>query len=293
MLFRRILVPAVSPRLLRTVEGLLPRLVRGDGEVMLLNVITLPTERRPGYVADRVEEAGELLEELSASIEARGAVVRSKIMLARSEAAAIIHESKAGGHDLVVLGSTGKDRGERLLLGNLVDDVVRGSPTNVMVVDYKKHTQVDATRVLVPTAGYDHSVLATQVAAALASPRGDEPRSRPGDAARAASVRKGSVTLFHAASRGAPSTRVNEVLRSCAMILDAEDVPYEEAVTESSDAARSILSYARKARSTMLVLGATRKPSAHQFLWGSTVDRVLKRSPCPCLVVKVGTGGRH
>lgn len=292
MLFRRILVPAVSPRLVGALEGLLPKLVKKDGEVTLLNVINMPKTRLYSYADDKLEEAERLLSDLSPGVEKSGASVRSKIMVGRSEAAAIVHESRTGRHDLILLGWTGRDRGQRLLFGSLIDDVVRAADTNVIMADYKSKPRFDASRVLLPTAGYDDSVFATQVAAALAKPS-------PGPGEARGSTRAGGtaadgdtrVTLLHSSARGTPEARVRAALRASGMILDAEGVKYRETVVEAEDPARAILAHARRERSTMLILGASRRPRAHRFLWGSTVDRVLKRSTCPSLVVKIGRRG--
>lgn len=292
MLFRRILVPAVSPRLVHALEGLLPKLVKKDGEVTLLNVINLPRTRLHAYADEKLEEAERLLSDLSPGVETSGASVKSKIMVGRSEAAAIVHEARVGRHDLILLGWTGRDRGERLLFGNLIDDVVRSADTNVMMADYKSKSAFDASRVLLPTAGYDDSVLASQVAAALAKPaRGPGgPRGYPRGAA-IESDGESRVTLLHASPKGAPEGKAKAALRASGMILDADGVKYREAVVEARDPARAILAHARRERSTMLILGASRRPRAHRFLWGSTVDRVLKKTTCPSLVVKIGRSG--
>jgi nucleotide-binding universal stress UspA family protein len=85
----------------------------------------------PGEAARAEAEA--YLEGVSARLRAEGVPIRTRVVLARHAAEAILEQVRAHGHDLVALATHGRGGARRVLLGSVADRVIRGASVPVLV----------------------------------------------------------------------------------------------------------------------------------------------------------------
>jgi nucleotide-binding universal stress UspA family protein len=78
-------------------------------------------------------EAEAYLDEVAARLRAEGVPIRSRVVLARHAAEAILEQVRAHGHDLVALATHGRGGARRALLGSVADRVIRGASVPTLV----------------------------------------------------------------------------------------------------------------------------------------------------------------
>jgi nucleotide-binding universal stress UspA family protein len=197
---------------------------------------------------------------LSAS---EGMRIDYKVKNSSSVHTGILEEADAGKYDLVLLaGSTYRIRLKHIF-GSNVDEIIKRSKVETIVFRYLDDRALNYDKILIPTSGYQHSVSA----AALAQ--------------RLYEKHKCDITVLYVGEGAEEAARA---LKPVSDSLNAAGIRHR-ALHRKGPVVETILNEADKGYGIMMI-GATERQQYHQFLLGSTADRLVKHSPCPILMVK-------
>lgn len=190
--------------------------------------------------------------------------------------------------DLIVMATHGRSGLLNVLIGSVTEKVIQSAPCPVFVVKKPKHAdlrKLQFNRILVPTDFSDSSKKAMEHALELARRY------------------NASITVMHAVEfRFHPAyyaggiesvfdldpdikmrieTRLEAFIRS----IDAHGVPVTAKVTEGNSHTE-IVRVAKDDQHDLIVMSTRGHDEIADYLIGSTTDRVIKRTPCPVLVIR-------
>ena len=183
----------------------------------------------------------------------------------------IVEEHKA---DLLVLGTRGRSRIGKLLLGSVAETIFRQAPCPVMTVGPRTelHTQYGPRRILFSTGFSQHSLAAGKFALRLAERQEAE------------------LILLHVASESEPEREVyiRHAKERLASLLPAENKLMSPPLflVEFGVAGDCILSVAQAQRPDLIVLGVRQPESFSRRLRWATAYDVVTKAPCPVLTVR-------
>ncbi|HWE39444.1 MAG TPA: universal stress protein [Isosphaeraceae bacterium] len=193
----------------------------------------------------------------------------------------VLRTAEEVGADLIVMGSHGRSGMRRLLAGSVAESVLRRSRYPVLALSSldAPPTVGEPAVVLHPTDFSALSEAATRLARALARDRG----------ARlvlvhvvSGEVIPGSVSLTLMALDNA-----RDALEALRLRLDGPDLKYPvDSRLCRGDAAGEILRVAEQEPCELIVMGSHGRSGFGRLLAGSVAESVLRRSPCPVLIVK-------
>jgi len=189
----------------------------------------------------------------------------------------LVELAAAGSRDLIVLGSSGHNLLENLLVGSVTRRVIGFTSKDILVVPPKAAVGWD--KIVMATDGSGHSRQAADRALELARLYGSE-------------LLVVSVLDFPAAIRGvAPEERL-ELLKICeghvAEVVkraEAMEVKAQGLILEGA-AYTAIADLAREQQANLIVMGSHGKTGLTRLLMGRVTERVIGHAPCPVLVVK-------
>jgi nucleotide-binding universal stress UspA family protein len=186
-----------------------------------------------------------------------------KVKNAESIIAGILDESGRGGYDLILFANSTYRKHVNHLFGNKIDEVIRRSPVEVVVLSYRDDMPLRYRKILVPTSGYRHALRAARLAEVLSREHA------------------GEVTVLYV---GADGDDLKDIFGPIARDLKANGVRYR-AIFRHGPVVETIADEAGKGYD-LAMIGATERPAYYQFVTGSTADRLIKKLPCPVLMVK-------
>lgn len=192
-----------------------------------------------------------------------GMGINYKVRNARTVAAGILEETKAGTYDLTLLANSNYRKRLKRIFGNKVDEVVRNAHIETAVLNFNDDHPLSYRRILIPTSGYQHTVRAARLAETLARKHDSE-----------------ITSLFV----GSSNEEARQALAPINEYFNGSDVKHR-ALFRKGPVIETILDEADNGYDLMMI-GATERPIFYQFLLGSTADRLIKKSPCPVLMVK-------
>ena len=259
-MYDNILIPISKDSNMRITVDFLNNFLSPEGEITLLYIITsskLPISAVEWRRAMSVVSEAQVL-----SIE-RGLEINYLVKNARSIEQGILDEASESKYDLIFFANSTYGKRRESIFGSKIDEVVRKSVTETVVLRYVKDEPVKYGRILVPTSGYKNALRAVRMAEVLAA------RS------------KGEVTVMYVGTSRSDADRVLDPL-----VEDIEKKGVKALKIFSKGVpADAILEQSRKGYDLMMI-GATERPYYYQFLLGSTADRLVKEAPCPVLMVK-------
>ena len=268
---------------------------RHGSEIALVHVMQpeIPALASPEMVvvptdyADRLREAsGDALEEEAQAIRAAGIQVTTHLEHG-VPAQRIAARADALGADLILIGARGHTRFEHLLLGSVVESVVRHAHQPVLTIHPSDRRAVEPVGTLLfPTDLSADADAALDAALRLLARR---PQSRIL-----------LVHAYHLAPSVVPFTGFGEAVppyfvENAQQIAEAAVAPVVErlrrrgfdveAVVERGDPAEVVLELARRRAVDVIAVGTHARSPLRRFLLGSTTLRVVEYAPCPVLTV--------
>lgn len=271
-MYRKILVSVTNPGMAEAVAELAGAIVDLEGRITVLNVIEVPYHLPYMYADEKLDEANAVVDDVRDIVDkgtAPTVKVKGMVVVARSPAEVILHQAKAEKHDLILMGASVRSKTTKMLFGDVVDVVLKNAPCDVMVLSHLGWTEHRYDRVLLTTTGYKHSKKAIQIAESLAKWH-EETKVATLSVAKSLRERKKDESI------------VNGIKK----IFTRDGIPAWGKVLVSSRVADAIVEEARKGKYRLILLGATEKPPAYKFILGSIVDEVIRRAPCPVIVIK-------
>jgi len=160
-----VLVPVSRPDTLGSLVELGCDMLAKGGTLRLLYVIEVPRQLPFEYADTRKEKARELLTRAAEHAQKRGVTPKLEIVAARIIPQAIMELAGRYKSDLIIMGSSQRSVPEKVLFGNIVDEVLREAPCEVLVFSYSSAMQpLKYDKILVPTSGYKHAQRALDIA---------------------------------------------------------------------------------------------------------------------------------
>ncbi len=229
--------------------------------------------------------AREVLDGQVKKIENMGGTVAQSHVRAGDAAKEVVSLAEEIGIGLVAVGSRGRGRIRRLLMGSVSDAVVRHAHCPVMVVRWKP--VVFPAKVLLATDGSEEARLAAQTAADLAQRTGSELHL----------VHVGGV-VTHGAGSGVqvgplPGVHQDELDSQAERLLGAEvermkssGIEVAQAHLRRGRADEEVIVLAEEMGADLIAVGSKGLGGVRRALMGSVSNSVVRHAHCPVLVVR-------
>jgi nucleotide-binding universal stress UspA family protein len=196
----------------------------------------------------------------------------------------ILRISAALRSDLIVMGTHGRTGVQRLLLGSVAEAVLRRSPTPVLVVPHAMANHKDLTRLdsVVCAVDFDENAqrlveYAVSVAAATGARL---------VVAHVLEWAEESDRLAVPDASGFPTSEDDAVARLNTMITSEMRARWApDLAVGYGPPGDELLRLAKERDADLLILGVRRRNALDLALFGSTVRRLLRDTPCPVLTV--------
>jgi uncharacterized hydrophobic protein (TIGR00271 family) len=263
----RILVPIANPATAGTLLRLAGVLARQqDGEVLALQVVTVPDQVPLEEGRHRAAVGRVLLERAMAQAKEEGFTVKTMTRVAHGVADGILDTAREEDVDLILLGWRGYTRSAGASMGPIIDAVIRDAPCEVTVV--KGEEWRDAGRILVPTAGGPHAPIAARLAMILSEAYDSQ------------------VTALHVQLGRATPQQMEENRQRIARTLNG--LPFSHPPQQKVIIAESVVEgIVREAEKYDLVLlGASEEGLFDQFVFGSIPQQIAARVPKTAVIVR-------
>ncbi|MFB6296284.1 MAG: amino acid permease [Halobacteriales archaeon] len=258
----RVMVPLANPEHERDLITLASAIAsQRGGSVDAVHIVQVPDQTDLQYGADHVEEfdpgSEALLEDARADAETFGVPVETHTILSHRSFEEIFDAARTHDADLVVMGWGGDSHGAPGRVETRFDELAHDLPCDFLVF---RDRGLDASEVLVPTAGGPDSDLSAAIATVLQAEFDAD------------------VTLLHVAD----SREAGEAfLEEWAAEHDLTDVSLRVETGDTEDAIETAA-----ADATMVVLGATERGLLSRLASGSVVSDVVESVDCSVLLAE-------
>src|SRR5215211_1148722 len=226
-------------------------------------------------------EAQGILDEQVKKIEGLGGTVAQPRLSEGGSAEEIVALAEKIGAGLIAVGSRGKGRIRRLLVGSVSDAVVRHAPCPVVVVRWKP--AVFPAKILLATDGSEEAYLAAKTVADLAQRTGSELHV----------VHVGEVTLgYHPERHGyriqyeRDEKKAGQLLETQVERIKAAGAMVAQAHLRMGKTDEGIVVLAEELGADLVVMGSRGLGGAKRALMGSASDSVVRHAHCPVMVVR-------
>jgi nucleotide-binding universal stress UspA family protein len=186
---------------------------------------------------------------------------------------------------LIVLGSRGKGKIRRALMGSVSDSVVRHAHCPVLVVRWKP--VVFPAKILLATDGSEEATLAAQSAADLAASTGSELHvAHVGKVLTHADFLGVDVGPLPAGAQELLDKEAKELLEAQLERMGEAGGSVTEAHLMSGRADEEIILLAEGVEADLVVVGSRGLGGVRRTLLGSVADSVVRHAHCPVLMVR-------
>jgi amino acid transporter/nucleotide-binding universal stress UspA family protein len=242
-----------------------------NGELLITRIIAIPH-----YKTD--EEAREGAEIKRGIVSSTRKAVDAKIpihsIIGRSETAArgIVEYIRERGTDMVVLGWKGYTNKLHYQMGNTIDRVIERAPCDIMVVKPGTeglHTGKLVKKILIPSNGSNHALLAAKTARAMID---------VGDDAE--------ITILNINTNNELKDRI--IRRLQPMLIALSDVNHHLKIIDNKDVSQVILEEAKTY--DLLILGASNENLLSQLLFGKMSEIIASQCDKTVILVKRDMG---
>ncbi len=255
-MYKRILIPISNPKNAEYTLQAALKLLDKDGVLILLSVL-LDRASFPDHTRSYSKQAN-LVINLMKLAQRYDVEAIPEVIKAPSVYDAIFEQTARHNVDLIILGYSLRSTLYKIRYGDVIYPVMRDAPCDVILSNLKNDRAF--ARILVPSAGYKHSLAALKIAAALASPT------------------EGHITLLHV-------TEENE--SNCAKDLGRLASMYENVSIEvrAGPVVEQITETAKDYDA--LIMGASERSRGASVIFGTVVDKVIESTSGNVLIVRV------
>ncbi|MGZ4911273.1 MAG: universal stress protein [Halobacteriota archaeon] len=255
-MYKCILIPISNPKNAEHIIKAALKLLDKDGVLVLLGVL-LTRDSFPDHTRNYRDKAN-LVIRLMKLVQQQNVEVIPEVINAPSVYDAIIEQIARHNVDLTILGYSQRSPLYKIRYGDIIYPVMRDAQSDVILSNLKNDSAFK--RILVPSAGYKHSLAAVRIAAALASPA------------------QGHITLLHITGEN-ESTVADDLKRLAAMYenvsIEVRAGPVVEQITETAKDYDA------------LIMGASERSRGASVIFGTVVDKVIERASSNVLIVRV------
>ncbi len=243
------------------------------GELQLTRIMSIPD-----YATD--EEANRHFatnkEHIINAVNSVNLDIPVSTIIARSDTAArgIVDNIRDRQTNMVVLGWKGYTSKSGYEMGNTLDRVIETAPCNIMIIkpgEEGLHTGKPIRRILMPTTGSQHSLMAARIAISLLD---DDEDSR--------------LTIFNVNTHGEPEHNIMKRLQP--IITEMGNIPMKVTIVESDDIVGEILKESDK--HDLLILGAPDEGTLKSMLFGQLTERIASECKKTVILAKKDLGVR-
>ena len=267
----QILVPVANPN---TVDQLMRTAIdvarENDGEILVMNVVTVPQQTPLSEGRQFVDEQREVLDRAIDIGEAADVPVGGTIRIGHDVSQAILNTIEHGDVNAVLLGWRSRPRRQDFVFGSNVDKVITRAACDVLVERVGPQAE-GVDDVLLPTAGGPHAEFAAEVARAIARPNG-------------ATVHVINV-IEPGANDGERADAEEKIERAAAILAD---VDVDRSIVEGEDVVDAIVE--QTADYDITLVGATREALFQQLLFGAIPEEVGRRAESAVIMAKRNIG---
>lgn len=160
--------------------------------------------------------------------------------------------------DMTILGYSGQSTLYKLRYGDIIYPILRNASSEVLLSNFKRESTFK--NILIPSAGYTHSVKAFEIAKLLAASA------------------QGHITLLHVTEEGESHTK--NYLKKMASMYEGVSVEIR-----SGSVADQIITASQEY--DLLMMGASERSRPASIFFGTVVDKVIAQTTCNVFVVKV------
>ncbi len=249
----RILVPIANPEYADKLIKLASLIAKErEGEIILLNVITIPDQTPPSGAMRYVETAKEFLSKLIRGMEIPAG---GMIKIGHSASEAILNTVDEVKPNLIIMGWRGRTFRKDFVLGSTIDPVLLRAKCDVAVVRFEP-TWREIKKILISTAGGPHAVLAAELARDLAKQT------------------NASITLLYVGKSEEDRKIAEKAFKETIKPLEGLNVKMKFVVDR-----RVVDRIAEESEKFDIVLiGATNQPFLKNFLLGVFPEKVVSRT---------------
>ncbi len=255
-----------------------------NGKIVLLHVIpetniSFSDAISPEFIEQlgekQTQHAQEKLEELATNIRSQGIKCDVEVSYG-SPHQEILRVARKKKVDVITMGTRGLSGIERFFLGSVTARVLRGADIPVLVTRTKRRPII--RKILVPTDTSKTSYKGFQFAVKLSEHL---------------NVKK-IYLLYCLETLGAVIPQKilkvlqEEFINRLRKAQKKSSVPVEERVIPASDAADGISEFASSEKVDLIVMASHGRTGVGRILLGSTVEKVIRKTPVPVLIIKVG-----
>ncbi len=264
-MYDRILIPVSRTTNMKFVLEFVNRFINAGGRITFLHVIATdalpvsPGEWRQALNAISTTHLLTTVTEIDYKVKMAESITGGIV----DEAGAATAGSAGAGYDLILFANSTYRKHVNHLFGNKIDEVIRRSPVEVVVLSYRDDMPMRYRKILVPTSGYRHALRATRLAEVLAKAHDSD------------------VTVLYV---GPEKDDPKAILGPVADDLKSNAIRYRMAFRHGP-VVETILDEAEKGYD-MVMIGATERPAYYQYVTGSTADTLIRKLPCPVVMVK-------
>lgn len=236
-----------------------------NGEILLTSVVEIPTAV-PIDAVDRklVDEKKKLLEKMKRQAEAKGIRTRAVVSVSHDVVTAIIDTAKEEEANMIIMGWKGFSHTKKRILGRKMDEILRQTPCDVIVL--RAEDRLKPENILVLSGGLWHVSSATLIAAQIA---------------RAEASR---ITILNAIINENHLPRAREYAKRLTRIVESEGAPVIVKEIRPETIVGGVVGETMDY--DLLVIGASAARSWERFAFGPIQDKIIKNSKCPVLVYK-------
>ena len=243
------------------------------GELQLTRIMTIPNYATDEEAQSRLEPNKEHVVNALKSVTMD---VPASTIVARSDTAArgIVDNIRDFQTNMVVLGWKGYTQKQGYEMGNTLDRVIETAPCNIMIIkpgDEGMHTGEPTRKILMPTTGSQHALLAAEIAISLLDDEEDS-----------------MLTIMNINKNDEPQQNIMRRLQP--IINEMGNIPMKVQIVNSQDVVGEILKESEK--HDLLILGAPNEGALKTMLFGKVTERIASECKKTVILAKKDMGVR-
>ena len=260
----RVLIPVDEPNLAIIDMGCILA-GRHNGEILFTSIVEVPTAVPLDAVDPKmIEEKKKMLEKLKNQTEARGIPTRALVAVSHEVVTAVIETAQEEQANMILMGWKGYTHTKKRILGRKMDDMVRRTPCDVIVLRAEERLRPES--ILILSGGLWHVSSATAVAA---------------DIAVANSSR---VTILNAIINDKYLKKDRDYAERLTGIIEQAGVPVITKEIHPETIVGGVVG--ESLEYDLLVMGTSAVRSWEHFDFGPIQDKIIKNAKCPVLIYK-------
>lgn len=238
---------------------------RHNGEILFTSIVEVPTAVPLDAVDPQLlEDKKKMLEKLKNQTEARGVPTRGLVAVSHEVVTAIIETAQEEQANMILMGWKGYTRTKKRVLGRKMDEMVRRTPCDVIVL--RAEDRLKPESILILSGGLWHVSSATAVAADIAV------------------ANNSRVTILNAIINETYLNKARDYAKRLTGIIEQSGVPVITKEIHPETIVGGVV--AESIEYDLLVMGTSAVRSWEHFDFGPIQDKIIKNSKCPVLIYK-------